>query len=137
VNLSRESKSRLEEAALRRLATVKAQQLVVGQALGAELVSFFKQSVQKRQQKLEKIAAAWETLVPPMFTEHCALESLHKGALTIIVDSASHLYELKHLLIAGVEKQLLLACRSAGLSRIVLRPGRWYEEKGDRREARF
>jgi hypothetical protein len=134
VNLSRESKSRMELAQLRRLAAVKAQQLVVGEALGAELVSFFKQSVQKRQKKLEKIAAAWETLVPQMFSEHCALEGMHKGSLTVLVDSASHLYELKQLLIAGLEEQLLLECRSAGLTRIVLRSGRWYD---DRREARF
>jgi hypothetical protein len=137
VNLSRESKLRAEEAELRRLATVKARQLEVGDALGAELVSFFKQSVQKRQKKLEKIAAVWEMLVPEMFSEHCALEGMHKGSLTVLVDSASHLYELKQLLIAGLEQQLLLACRSAGLSRIVLRSGRWYEEKGDRRDARF
>jgi hypothetical protein len=137
VNHSREYTSRMEEAALRRLSAVKAQQLVVGEALGAELVSFFKQSVQKRQRKLEKIALAWETLVPQMFSEHCSLEGLHKGSLTVVVDSASHLYELKHLLLAGLEKQLLLACRSAGLSKIVLKSGRWYEEKGERREARF
>ncbi|HEX4123723.1 MAG TPA: DciA family protein [Tepidisphaeraceae bacterium] len=134
MNLSRESKSRVEEAELRRLAAVKTRQAAVTEPLGAELVSFFKQSAHKRQRKLEKIAAAWETLVPQMFSEHCALEGLHRGTLTVIVDSASHLYELKHLLIAGLEKQLLLACRSAGLSKIVLKAGRWYDE---RREARF
>jgi hypothetical protein len=105
--------------------------------LGAELVGFFKQSVQKRQKKLEKIATAWETLVPQMFNEHCALEGLHRGSLTVLVDSASHLYELKQLLIGGLEKQLLMACRTAGLSKVVLRSGRWYEERGDLREARF
>jgi hypothetical protein len=46
----------------------------------------------------------------------------------VLVDSASHKYELSQLLLAGVEKQLVLACKTAGLRKIVLKPGRWYEE---------
>jgi hypothetical protein len=54
-------------------------------------------------------------------------ESLNRGTLTVLVDSSAHLYDLKQLLLAGLEKQLLLACKSAGLRKIALKPGRWYE----------
>jgi hypothetical protein len=68
---------------------------------------------------------------------HCALESLNRGTLTVIVDSASHLYELKQLLLAGLQDQLLLACRSTGLRKVALRPGQWYAGEGAGRAVRF
>jgi hypothetical protein len=98
------------------------------------MISFFKTSVQKRQGKLAAIAEAWERLVPAMFTAHCALEGLSRGTLTILVDSASHLYELRQLLLAGLEQQLMIACRMTGLRKLVLKPGRWYQDDcGDQR----
>jgi hypothetical protein len=52
-----------------------------------------------------------------------------------MVDSASHLYELKQVLLSGLEKQLMFACKGAGLRKITLRPGRWYDgdSSGDRK----
>jgi|SRR5580658_8117592 hypothetical protein len=105
--------------------------------LGEEMVDFFKQSVQKRQGKLERIAECWSLLVPPLLSDHCALEGLSRGTLTVIVDSSSHLYELKQLLLAGLEDQLLLACRAAGLRKISLKPGRWYDSNGGDRRLKF
>jgi len=121
---------RLQAAELVRLARVKQRQVHAPEALGPELITFFKQSVQKRQTKLTKIAACWEQLVPEMLNEHCSLEGLHRGTLTVLVDSASHLYELKQLLLAGLQDQLLIACRAAGLKKIQLRRGKWYDQKG-------
>jgi hypothetical protein len=106
--------------------------------LGPEMVSFFKQSVAKRHTKLAKIAECWGSLVPETLNDHCALESLSRGSLTVVVDSSSHLYELKQLLLAGLEQQLMLACQSAGLRKITLKPGRWYEEQAQgERKIRF
>jgi hypothetical protein len=59
--------------------------------------------------------------------DHCALESLHRGTLTVVVDSSAHLYQLKQVLLSGVEKKLIAQCKGAGLRKIALRPGRWYE----------
>jgi hypothetical protein len=106
-------------------------------ALGPALLGFFKDSVQKRHTKLGTISACWTRLVPEPLLEHCALESLHAGTLKVIVDSSSHLYELKQLLLAGLQQQLLIACRSAGLRRITLKPGRWYDGTGADRRIRF
>ena len=120
------------EDELARLARVKAAAPPVPDPLGPELISFFKTSVQRRQTKLEKIAHCWQQLVPELLNDHCALEGLTRGTLTVLVDTAAHLYELKQLLLAGLEKQLLTACKSAGLRKITLKRGRWYAgESGD------
>jgi hypothetical protein len=128
------------DAELRRLARVKHSAPPAVDTLGPEMVSFFKQSVQKRQTKLAQIAECWGRLVPELLNEHCALEGLavKSGTLTVIVDSASHLYELKQLLLAGLEQQLLLACSASGLRKVVLKRGRWYDgEDPSDRKVRF
>jgi len=125
-------------AELRRMHRHKSQAEPIGIALGPEMIDFFKRSVAKRQTKLVKVAECWSGLVPQILSEHCALECFARGTLTVMVDSSSHLYELKQLLLAGLEEQLLFACRSAGLRKITLRPGRWYEgDRLDDRRIRF
>jgi hypothetical protein len=120
-----------------RLQRAKQRNDPVGAPLGPEMIGFFKQSVQRRQTKLAKIAECWGALVPEMLCDHCALESYNRGVLVVIVDSSSHLYELKQLLLAGLEQQLLLACKSAGLRKITLKSGRWYDGTDDARRVRF
>jgi hypothetical protein len=119
---------RLQEAELARLNRVKQVSRKPADALGPELLTFFKQSVEKRHAKFGKIADAWTTLVPVTLVEHCALESFARGTLAVVVDSSSHLYELKQLLLAGLERQLLLACGSAGLKKVALKRGSWYDD---------
>ena len=119
--------ARMEDAQLRRLARVKQRPAASMPALGPELVSFFKNSVQKRHTKLGKIGECWSHLVPELLNDHCALDGFSRGTLLVIVDSSSHLYELKQLLLSGLERQLLVACGSTGLKKVSLKPGRWYE----------
>jgi hypothetical protein len=125
------------DAELSRLARVKQSQAPATQTLGDAMVSFFKQSVQKRQTRLGAISEAWQKLVPELLSQHCALESFHRGQLTVIVDTSAHLYDLKQLLLAGLEKQLLIACRSAGLKKISLKRGQWYVGEGADAKLRF
>jgi hypothetical protein len=105
--------------------------------VGCSLVTFFRQSVEKRQKKLVKIADVWAVVIPPMFQQHSALESLHRGTLTVLVDTSAHLYELTQLMLAGTEEQLLFACKSTGLRKILLKLGRWYDGEGEERKLRF
>ena len=119
-----------QDTELSRLHRVKQSRPPAHAPLGPEMVSFFKQSVVRRHTKLAKIAECWCALVPETLNDHCALEGLSRGSLTVIVDSSSHLYELKQLLLAGLEQQLLLACTSAGLHKISLKAGRWYDDQG-------
>src|SRR5258708_29151503 len=114
---------RAREAELKRRARAKRSDAPAAAALGPEMISFFQHSVQKRQAKLSQLAACWARLVPETLSEHCALESLSRGTLTVLVDSASHLYELKQLLLAGLQPQLLLVCKGGGLKKIALKPG--------------
>jgi hypothetical protein len=116
-----------QRSELERLAEFKQTKRTPPTRLGPQMMQFFKQSVQKQQHKLARIAECWEQLVPPSLSKNCCLESLHRGVLTVLVDNASQLYELKQLLLAGLDKQLLLVCQRAGLRKISLRPGRWYE----------
>jgi len=123
---------------LRRLQRCKTAAALSSVPLGQQMVDFFKQSVARRQTKLVRIAECWASLVPQFLSDHCALESLHRGALVVLVDSSSHLYELKQLLLAGLDQQLLLACKSAGLRKITLKAGRWYDgDHPDDRRLRF
>lgn len=127
--------SRVKHDDVAKLQRVKQPRALKDEWIGDELVSFFKNSVQKRHTKLGKIAECWSRLVPELLNEHCSLESFSRGSLVVIVDSSSHLYQLKTLLLAGLQQQLLVACGSTGLKKITLKPGRWYEsgDAGDRR----
>jgi hypothetical protein len=123
---------------IRQLHRHKSRDTTVGNPLGPELIDFFKQSVTRRQSKLVKVAESWGSLIPGLLNEHCALESFSRGTLTVMVDSSSHLYELKQVLLSGLEKQLLFACKGAGLRKITLRPGRWYDgDSSEDRRVRF
>ena len=126
-----------QDAELKRLAKVKQTERRGAEPLGGAMVAFFKQTVEKRHTKLGKIAECWGLIVPALLQEHSALESLNRGTLTVIVDTSSHLYDLKQLLLAGLEEQLLLHCKSAGLRRITLKLGRWYDGEGGERKIRF
>jgi hypothetical protein len=120
---------------LQRLQKVKQSSAPPVEKLGGEMVNFFKHCVEKRHTRLGKIAEAWQAHVEEGLCEHCALEGLYRGTLTVVVDSSAHLYQLKQLLLSGVEKKLVLTCKSAGLRKVALKPGRWYqgEHAADRR----
>jgi len=123
---------------LQRLQKVKQSGPKPPEKLTADLVSFFKQVVEKRQGKLGKIAEAWQSMIEEGLCDHCALESLHRGTLTVVVDSSAHLYQLKQVLLSGVQKKLLAQCKGAGLRKISLKPGRWYEgESPQTRKPKF
>src|SRR5436305_8424358 len=95
---------RKQDAELTRLARVKRHDPPPVAALGPELLSLFKVSVEKRNAKFGKNADAWGKLVPQTLAELCALESFFRGTLCVLSDSSGHLYELKQLLLAGLEK---------------------------------
>jgi hypothetical protein len=116
---------RLQEAQLRRLHHFKRTAPPADAPLGQEMISFFKQSLQKRHSRLGVIAETWAALVPATLQDHCGLQSYARGNLTVVVDSAAHLYELKQLLLAGLEQQLLLAAKAASLRKIILKRGHW------------
>ena len=122
-----------EVAHLQRTFAVKQQPAAEIPFLGTELIALFDHSISRRQSKLSKVAEIWLSLVPPTLCDHCSLEAFTRGTLTVIVDSGSHLYELKQLLLAGLQQQMLLAGRASGLRKINLRAGSWQETNHQRR----
>ena len=88
------------EAAFRRLARVKQSAPHCHACLGPEMLAFFKQSVEKRQAKFGKIARCGTSSFRRRWAS-TAPESFSRGTLSVLVDSSSHLYELKQLLLPG------------------------------------
>ena len=118
------------DAHLRRLDGYKRHDSAVAAPLGEAMIQFFQGQLARRQTKLSAVSEVWCQLVPEHFLKRCALESFHRGRLTVIVDSAPHLFQLKQVLLAGLESQLLAACRGAGLRKVMLKRGRWYDDRG-------
>ena len=92
-------------------------------ALGTEAVLCFKH-LEKRHKKFGRIGEAWLQLVPPALQDASELSTFSRGALGVVVEGGSNLYLLKQALQAGLQEQLLLACRGEGLKKIALRAGR-------------
>jgi hypothetical protein len=108
---------------LARIHRVKQQTRYAPASLGDEAVSLFNKDIRKRHEKFGKISDAWATLVPELLRERATLSAYTKGTLTVLIDSASHLYELRQLLGSGLEAQLKLACASEGLRKVTLKRG--------------
>jgi hypothetical protein len=122
-----------ERARLARLDAVKRRDHVVGESLGLAVAELFKKQVARRHTKLGTCSEAWCDLVPEALQERSCVESLHRGRLTVWVDSAPHLYQLRQLLLSGLEKELVTTCRGSGLRSVSLKRGRWYDERGEPR----
>jgi hypothetical protein len=118
------------EADLRRLNRIKRHAVPEASPLGSHFVAFFRQNVQKRHEKLGKVSQRLQLIVPAPLLEHCCIDSLTRGTLTLLCDSSPHLYDLKLLMLAGMEQQILTACRPCGVTKVSLKLGRWYEGSG-------
>lgn len=126
-----------QDVELRRLTRAKLVHRQPTSNIGSELVSFYRQAV-KRTQKLGGIGQVWLQLVPPHLVEHCSIDGFSRGILTVTVDSSPHLYQLKQLLLAGLQNQLITACRGGGLKKVVLKAGPAASEaKPDDRRMKF
>lgn len=117
-------RERESDAQLRRLFKWKSAKPYTPHVLGEDAIELFNTQIKKRHAKFGKLSEAWGTLVPAMFQEHTMLATFVRGVLTVHVDSSPHLYELKQLMLAGLEDQLLLACRGEGLKKLTLKRGK-------------
>lgn len=115
---------RESEAELRRLFRWKSPRPYTPHVLGEDAIELFNTQIKKRHAKFGKLSEVWDTLVPALFQEHTMLATFVRGTLTVHVDSSPHLYELKQLMLAGLEDQLLLACAGTGLKKIALKRGK-------------
>ena len=110
-------------AELKRLTRWKGTRAYTPHVLGEDAIELFNKDIKKRHSKFGKLAECWESRVPAIFQQHTYLATFVRGTLTVHVDSSAHLYELKQLMLAGLEQQLLLACHGEGLRKITLKRG--------------
>jgi predicted nucleic acid-binding Zn ribbon protein len=92
--------------------------------LGVPLAMLMKRKIGKRVKQLSKLAEVWDEVLPQSIREHTALEGLNNGVLTVIVDSASHRFQLQTLLNAGLTSQIQELLPQA-LNKIRLVPGQF------------
>jgi hypothetical protein len=89
--------------------------------LGDVAVEQFKKDIAKKHDKLSGIAQVWMRCAPEQAQVHCTLAGFTRGVLAITVDSSAWLYEVKTMLLNGLQQQLLLECRGLGLRKITLK----------------
>ena len=88
------------------------------------LGELMKYTLAKRVRQLADLAEIWDEVIPEPVRDHTALESFQRGVLTVVVDSASHRFQLKTLLAGGLLKELR-ARFSGSLGRVRLVPGQF------------
>ena len=92
--------------------------------LAQPVAVLMKHTLGKKVRQLSKLAVAWDDVLPATIREHTALDSFHRGVLTVLVDSSSHRYQLQTLLAAGLMKEI--SNRFSGpLNKIRLVPGQF------------
>jgi hypothetical protein len=81
--------------------------------LGDVLLPWFEKSVNRPADKLDGIAEAWQKLVPTALVDRSRLLGLHRGTLTVALDSAPVRAQLDGLLRGGLLRQLQTESRGA------------------------
>lgn len=81
--------------------------------LGDVLIPWFEKSVSRPADKLDGITEAWQRLVPPALADQSRLVGLHKGTLTVALNSAPLRAQLDGLLRSGLLRQLQTESRGA------------------------
>ncbi len=92
--------------------------------LSEPITIFMKHKLARKVRQLGKLAEIWDELIPKDLAEHTALEGFTRGALTVMVDSAAHRFQLQTLLSGGLQK--ILQQRFPGaLNKVRLVPGQF------------
>jgi hypothetical protein len=81
--------------------------------LGDVLLPWFEKAVAKPAEKLDGIAELWVAHVPPNVANRCRLVGLHRGTLTVALDSAPVRAELDAQLRGGLLRTLQEGSRGA------------------------
>ncbi len=105
--------------------------------LSLPLGQLVNKTLAKRTRQLSSLATIWDELIPSNIREHTALESFSRGTLTVMVDSASHWFNLNTLLKGGLLKEIQARCPLA-INKVRRISGQFYTldpETGARRYA--
>lgn len=90
--------------------------------LSHPLALLMKYDLSRRVRDIGRLAKVWDEVVPPEINEHTALESFNRGVLTVLVDSASHRFQLNAILEGGLRREIQQQFPGT-LNKIRLQPG--------------
>lgn len=93
--------------------------------LSGPLAMLMKHTLAKKVRQLSNLAEVWDEVIPAGIRDHTALDSMNKGVLTVMVDSAAHRFLLQTLLNNGLTKAIQ-ARFSGALGKVKLVPGQFY-----------
>ena len=79
-------------------------------SLGETVSRLMKKTLSKRVRQLGQIAEVWDDLIPPNLRDHTALDTFVRGTLTVMVDSASHRYQLQNQIRSGLKNSIQARC---------------------------
>jgi len=92
--------------------------------LSEPLAMLMKHDLAKKVRQLAGLAAIWDEVIPEEIADHTALQSLNRGVLTVVVDSAAHRFQLQTLLTGGLTRHIRQRF-SGAINRIRLVPGQF------------
>ena len=93
--------------------------------LSGPLATLMKRTLAKRVSQLSKLTQVWDEVIPDTISRHTALDSFNRGVLTVLVDSASHRFQLQTLLAGGLMKVIQNRFPGA-LNKVRVIPGQFY-----------
>lgn len=100
--------------------------------LAQPLGQLMNKKLAKRVRQLGSLATVWDEVIPEPIREHTALESFHRGTLTVVVDSASHRFNLRTLLSGGLLREIQARCPRP-INKVRLVPGQFEAPNPKRR----
>ena len=92
--------------------------------LSQPLALLMKQTLSKRVSQLCKLSQIWDEVIPQSISSRTALEGFSRGVLTVIVNSATHRFQLRTLLDGGLSEQIQ-GRFSGAINKIRLIPGQF------------
>jgi len=93
--------------------------------LSEPLTILMKHRLEKKVRQLARLAEIWDETIPRQISRHTALEGFSRGVLTVLVDSASHRFQLRTLLDGGLT-QAIRERFSGAINKVRLVPGQFY-----------
>ena len=92
------------------------------QRLGEILIELMDGQVSPRQARFAAVAELWRELLPEELARHCKIAGISGGQLSVVVDSPSHMHELRLCSVELLE-ELQQRCSRARIERIKIIAG--------------
>ncbi len=86
-------------------------------SIGQVAAKFLDEQVSPKQAVYGEVVEVWNEVLPSELAEHCRIEDISAGQITVVVDSPSYRFEL-NLCSAELLKELQMRCPGCRLKKI-------------------